>query len=302
MLPPGPKTKAASLKVWRTGERHRRTHYGGLHGLPVKVADVRALLKSLGVRPSKGLGQSFLLDEARARRQVEAATLRTGEGILEIGPGLGILTAALVATGHPVTAIERDRRLAEELRRAYPTLDVIQGDALEVGWPPFDWCISNLPFSISSPLLFKLLDTPLKGAVLMVQREFARRLVAPVSGADYSRLTVKTLHRGRTELLWTVPPSAFWPPPKVSAAVVRFVPRQPPYAPVDEGLFSALVDVLFQHRRKAIATILHMRAADLGLAEGWEARVPMEVLRSRPQDLSPEELVGLSDNLVPPQH
>lgn len=267
----------------------------------MKAGEVRQALRSLGVRPSRSMGQNFLLDEAQAQRQAQAADLSPGDAVLEIGPGLGILTAALAARGPRVVAIERDRRLAARLGTLGARVEVVVGDALEIPWPPFDWCVSNLPFSISSLLLFRLLDCRFKGAVLMVQREFARRLVAPVGTADYSRLTVKAHHRAVTTMLWTVPPSAFWPQPRVSAAVVKLVPRPAPFEPADEAAFLRLVDVLFQHRRKTIRTILSLRARQLGLPSGWEARVPPEVLRARPQDLVPADLARLSDILIPPQ-
>lgn len=267
----------------------------------MKPTEIRSTLISLGVGPSRRLGQSFLLDERHAARQVAAADLGPADTILEIGPGLGVLTKALAATGRRTVVIEKDRRLAQHIRLSGLPVEVIEGDALDLPWPSFEWCISNFPFSISSPLLFKLLSSSFKGAVLMVQREFARRMVAEAGSPAYSRLTVKAHYRGESELLWAVPPSAFWPQPEVSAAVVRVRARPAPYMPVDGPAYLDLVDLLFQHRRKRVGTILASAPATLPLAAGWRERVSTHLLMARPEQLPPEELARLSDSLFAPQ-
>src|SRR2546428_8033341 len=146
---------------------------------PVRGTDVEAELRRLGIRASRGLGQHFLIDERVARRQIERASIREGETVLEVGPGLGVLTRILGTRAKRVIAIEKDRRLADALRALGGPIEVVQGDALKVEWPPFDVMVSNLPYRISSPVTFRLLDRPLDRTVLTFQRQCAERLPAP---------------------------------------------------------------------------------------------------------------------------
>ncbi|MHB8606144.1 MAG: rRNA adenine N-6-methyltransferase family protein, partial [Thermoplasmatota archaeon] len=134
-------------------------------------------------RPARArprLGQHFLRDTRVADRAVAFADVRASDVVLEIGPGKGVLTRPLAAVAARVVAIELDKTLAASLRAELPAnVELIEGDAVKVEWPRFDLCVSNLPYQVSSPVLFKLLETPgWRAAVLMVQREFAERLVA----------------------------------------------------------------------------------------------------------------------------
>src|SRR5437660_6052099 len=114
--------------------------------------DPREVLADLGVRPRRRMGQHFLIDARVAARQVAHAQIRRSDVVLEIGPGLGVLTRLLAEQAKRVVAIEADRRFAEYLRRSLPDVEVISGDALKVDWPPFDVMASNLPYQLSSPL------------------------------------------------------------------------------------------------------------------------------------------------------
>src|SRR3989442_1396718 len=162
---------------------------------PVRGTDVETELRRLGIRASRGLGQHFLIDERVARRQIERASIREGETVLEVGTGLGVLARIIGTRAGRVIAIEKDRRLADALRALGGPIEVVQGDALKVEWPAFDVMVSNLPYRISSPVTFRLLDRPFDRAVLMFQREFAERLIARPGTKDYSRLTVNVAHR-----------------------------------------------------------------------------------------------------------
>ena len=150
----------------------------------------RRVLDSLGIRPKKSLGQHFLVDSRVALRHVGHAAIGSSDTVLEIGPGLGILTRLLAERARHVVAIEADRRFAAYLRESLPDVEVIEGDALAIEWPRFDVMASNLPYQISSPLTFRLLGEPFRRAVLMYQWEFARRMIAKPATADYSRLSV----------------------------------------------------------------------------------------------------------------
>src|SRR6267143_178021 len=136
--------------------------------------DPRRLLADLGVRPRRAMGQHFLIDPRVAARQVAHAQIRRSDVVLEIGPGLGVLTRLLAEKAKRVVAIEADRRFAEYLRHTLPDGDVIAGDALKVDWPSFDVMASNLPYQISSPLTFRLLECAFRRAVLMYQWGCAR--------------------------------------------------------------------------------------------------------------------------------
>src|SRR5437867_8888154 len=191
--------------------------------------DPREVLADLGVRPRRRMGQHFLIDARVAARQVAHAQIRPSDVVLEIGPGLGVLTRLLAERAKRVIAIESDRRFAPYLRRRLPQVEVIQGDALRVDWPRFDVMTSNLPYQISSPLTFRLLDHAFDRAVLMYQWEFARRMRASPGTADYSRLTVGVYRRAACEILERVPRNAFYPQPRVDSALVSLVPRPAPF-------------------------------------------------------------------------
>jgi len=259
-----------------------------------------ATLRELGVRASRRLGQHFLLDEGVARRQVDIADIQKGETVVEIGPGLGVLTRLLAARAKRVIAIEKDSRLASILETIGDRVEIVRGDALKVEWPAFDVMVANLPYQISSPILFRLLDQRFDRAVLMLQREFVERMVARPRTKDYSRLTVNVAHRAACEMLETVPRSAFFPQPRVESAVVRLASRPPPYRVVDEKTFRECVDGCFGHRRKTIRNALDLEwrrfAPDRA---GWRQSIlELPFLDRRADALSPAEFAHLSNAIA----
>ncbi len=256
-----------------------------------RTGDTIERLSALGVTPTKGLGQNFLIDDRVAERQIDFAAISDKDTVLEIGPGLGVLTHRLAARAGKVVAIEMDRRLAEHLRGTLPeNVELIVGDALTVPFPPFDKMVANLPYSISSPIIFKLLEHRFQKAVVMLQKEFADRMVARPDSDDYSRLTVSVFYRAECRILEKVPRSRFWPAPKVDSAVVELVPRPSPFAVKDEKLFFRLVEVLFQQRRKKIGTVLRMK--NLMTAE-QRSLVPYVDMRI--EALAPAQIGELAD-------
>jgi 16S rRNA (adenine1518-N6/adenine1519-N6)-dimethyltransferase len=161
---------------------------------------------------------------------------------------------------------------------------------LDAKWPSFDRFISNIPYSISSPLIFKLLDQDFTMAVIMVQKEFAVRMVAKADTDDYSRLSVSVYYRAKAEMLEKVGRNRFWPEPEVDSAVVRLTPRPPPFTVKDERLFHKLVEVLFLQRRKKISTILR--------AKGYVKPDQMNLVPYRDdriEAISPEQIGELAD-------
>ena len=225
------------------------------------------------------LGQHFLRDVRFAERAVEAAGLRPTDVVLEVGPGKGVLTRLLAPRVAKLVAVELDEELADRLD--VPKVEIIRGDAVQVEIPHFDACVSNLPSQISSPFLFRLLERDFRVAVLMVQKEFADRLVAKVGTEDYGRLSVNAQRRAQVEIVARVPPGAFDPPPRVESAIVRIVPR-PPAFDVPPN-FDAVVERAFAQRRKKLSNSLG--AKDIPFAD------------RRPEEISPEEFALVARSL-----
>ena len=261
----------------------------------ISIGELRSLLERYGVRPSKSRGQNYLIDRRVAEREVEHLGMTENDRVLEVGPGFGILTAALLERTSKLTAIEIEEGAVRYLRDSFPQMDVIQGDFLETDPPQFDLFISNVPYSISSPLLFHLLDMQFKRAVIMVQREFAERMAAPAGDDEYSRLSVNVFYRAECKLLENVPRSRFWPEPEVDSTVVLLTPRPAPFPLRDEKHFLKLVDVLFQQRRKKIGTVLKQKRM---LPEDKD-KIPY--LDERVERLTPAQIAELSDALLGPR-
>lgn len=218
--------------------------------------NVRERLDAIGLQPTKGKGQNFLIDGRVADRHVSFAGISPGDKVLEVGPGLGILTSRLLDTGANVTCIEVDPLLADHVREEFPDVNLIEGDATKVDWPGFDVFVSNLPYSVSTPILFRLLDCDFRHAVVMVQKEFAERMVAPVGMPEYSRLTVGCYVKAECEIMENVPPSRFKPRPKVDSSIISIRPRPTPFPISDMALYRRIVDACFGQRRKKIRTAL----------------------------------------------
>lgn len=234
----------------------------------------------------KRLGQHFMIDEHVLEREVGYAGINGNDIVLEIGPGTGNLTKYLVKKAKKVYAIEKDRALARVMELSFPDVEVITGDALRVDWPEFNKLVSNIPYKISSPLTFRLLEHDFDLAVLSYQKEFAERLVAYAGDIAYSRLSVMAYYRAEMEILETIPKSAFRPPPKVDSAIVRIKPRkEPPFRVKNEELFEDVVRTLFSTRRKTVRNALRTKYGD----------VETEYGSMRVEELTPEEIGEIAD-------
>jgi 16S rRNA (adenine1518-N6/adenine1519-N6)-dimethyltransferase len=252
-------------------------------------------LRKLGVRPSKNLGQNFLTDASVADWMVARAGILSSDRVLEIGPGLGILTERLSAAGGRLTAIELDRRFAADLRKR--GIDVIQGDAMEVELPEFDVVVSNLPYQISSGITMRLLDAGFRKALLMFQKEFAEHLVAPPGERKYSRISVMVAYRAKSEIVRSVPRGCFHPVPKVDSAIVEMVPRKPDFEIADESLYKETVRILFSHKNRKVRNGISAEHAALGLskesAKGLAEELPFK--NERPITLTPAQLAEVAN-------
>lgn len=205
------------------------------------------------------LGQHFLKDEEIRDTIVAAARLSPGSKVLEIGPGRGFLTKALIASGVDLTAVELDERLAENYIAELPLRlirdDFLKLDLAALGDGPYT-VVSNLPYSVGAPILQKiLLWDKWTSAVLMFQKEVAERVTAKPGCADYGLLTLSVINRAESEHVVDAPRTAFSPPPQVSSAVVRLLRRPKPLVD-DEAKFFKVAKAAFEHRRKMAAGTL----------------------------------------------
>lgn len=267
------------------------------------MTDPDALRRRAGVRGDPRRDQHFLVDERVLDRLPTYATAVDADlgHVFEVGAGTGALTARLLDVADRVTAIERDRELAAFLREEFATaveagrLEVVAGDALAIELPEFTASISNLPYGISSEILFRLLAhaVPL---VVMVQREFADRMVAEPDTAEYGRLSVTVQHRAAPEILEVVPPTAFDPQPAVESAVVRCRPRTPEYTVPDETVFEDLLRAVFTQRRKTLRNAIRNTTHISGIESPAAMLDVVEesLLDRRPGELGPATYAELS--------
>ncbi len=250
---------------------------------------INRLIAETGIIPRKSRGQNFLTDGRVADRHISYAGIREGDRVLEVGPGLGILTERVLGLPCSLTCIEVDDILANYIEETYgDRLKLIRGDAVKVPFPEFDVFVSNLPYSVSTPVIFKLLGHSFRTAVVMVQREFADRMVADVGSPEYSRLTVNLFYRAYCEVVETVPASRFNPRPKVDSSLVRITPRRAPFDVLDERTFFRVIEVAFNHRRKKIGTSL--KAARVVRPED-----DVPYLDDRIEDLRPVEIANIAN-------
>jgi len=241
------------------------------------------------------IGQNFLIDRRVAEREIDYADIKKDDVVLEIGPGRGIITKLLAEKAQKVIAIEIDENLVHELKESLAdNILLINDDALKVDFktlPKFNKIVSNLPYHISSPITFKLLDCNFTLAVLIYQKEFAERMVAKPGSKDYSRLSVGVYYKSLCNIMETIPKTCFYPQPKVDSCIVRLYPRtSPPFSVLDETFFFHLTRELFNHRRKRIKTTIHKVCSIME-----NENIPYQNMRVG--KISPEQIGELSNFL-----
>lgn len=218
-----------------------------------------------GHRARKRFGQNFLHDEHWIERIARAIDPKPGQTIVEIGPGQAALTRKMIAGAGHATAIEIDRDLAAWLKETFPdTLTLIETDALKLDWSSVHpqtalRVVGNLPYNISSPLLFHLMSIADRviDQHFMLQKEVVDRMVAEPGSKVYGRLSVMLQYRYRMQKMFDVPPGAFTPAPKVTSSIVRMIPKkQEELHPVDWEKFSSIVAAAFNQRRKTLRNAL----------------------------------------------
>ncbi len=277
----------------------------------MKLSEMRELLSTRQLQLTKSLGQNFLHDAHQLRRIVAAAELTPADKVLEIGPGLGPLTELLVEQAGEVLAIEKDTRLVEILRERFcppattlhPRFELLAADALAVlehevrDWR--DWkLVANLPYSVASPILVELAQTPLRPARLVatLQLEVAKRLMAGADDDDYGVLTLLVQLRYEPRGWFKIPSDCFFPAPDVDSACVCLVRRETPLLPeAQHATFEKIVKRAFSQRRKMMLKLLKQDWPAERLAAAFTALniSPQE----RGEKLSLEQFVALTKQL-----
>lgn len=267
------------------------------------------ILNKYGIKLSKKQDQSHLVDERILERIVDYADIDSSDIVLEIGPGLGNLTRFLVEFAGKVVAVEKDERLVRVLREELgeENLEIFQGDVLSFDLPDFDKVVANLPYSISSPVTFRLIEKDFDLGVLMYQKEFVDRMVAEPGSSDYSRLSVSLAYRSEIESLEEVSPDKFIPQPEVSSGIVRIRPIEPPFEVEDEEVFSRVVKGAFQHRRQKIRNSLfhsfNRIFPDMNISRDEkrdliDESISEDLSNKRAGKVTPEEFGEISDSLL----
>lgn len=277
------------------------------------LTTVRAVLSRHGFSFSKALGQNFLIDSTVCPRMAEAAVCSPEDGVLEIGPGIGVLTAQLGLRAKKVVAVELDKRLLpvlEETLGEFDNIEVVNGDVLKLDLASllqekFADCkrvsvCANLPYYITSPVIMRLLEErlPLSQIVVMVQKEAAERLCAAVGTREAGAVTVAVQYYAEAEQLFSVGRHCFVPSPNVDSVVMRLAVREQPEFPVkDEKSFFKMVKAAFAQRRK---TAQNGISAGLGIPKEQVAEALENIgLQKdiRAEKMTMQELAALADSL-----
>ena len=263
----------------------------------------RRILSKYDIHLDKNKSQNYLISRNKLDKIICEASIRDDETILEIGAGIGTLTLELAKHAKKVVTIEKDVKIVEILRKRIieeriTNVEVINSDALKIDYPSFDKVVSNLPYQISSPVTFKLLDYDFELAVLMYQYEFAQRMMASPGTKNYSRLSVALYYKAEVELVDTLKPSCFIPQPKVDSAVVKLHPKTKPVLP---GNFDEVLKALFQHKnqkaRKALINSAHELRKDKKTMKNTLQDMEDPLYDKKVFMLTPEEITRIATSL-----
>jgi len=269
------------------------------------LTETKRLLRCFRISPNRLLGQNFMIEPAFYARLGEYACLNKADVVLDAGAGFGFLTRYLAGKCKEVIAVEKDPRVAAVLREqvgGYDNVQVVEGDLLKTNLPPFEKVISIPPYYLSSKLVTWLLERRAQCVVLVLQREFAEKLVARIESDEYGWLTVTSAYEVQTELLDNVPKTMFYPAPEVDSVIVRMTRwATTPFQVQDRLFFNRLVRWLFTQRNKRISNALvpllrTTRKLTKKEAERLASSAPFGERRAR--GLSPREFGELADALT----
>jgi 16S rRNA (adenine1518-N6/adenine1519-N6)-dimethyltransferase len=268
------------------------------------IEQTKKLLRIYQIHPKKRYGQNFMVDSGVLQRLVSYADLSREDVVLEAGAGFGFLTRLLAERCRKVVAFEVDPKLVQALRKQLAGLEnveLVEGDILEAKIPLFDKVVSTPPYSISSTLLFKLLEQSFELAVLTFQQEFAARLTASVGSKDYSRLTVATYYKADAEILDCVPRAAFFPSPDVDSTIVRLKPKkEPPFHLNDEEEYFEFLKAVFTQRNKKLrnAALSYLLKKGITKTKAQELADSLTFHDKRVRDLAPEDFGALTNEIL----
>lgn len=253
---------------------------------------VKYLIKKHGLTPKKHWSQYFLV----SLPVIEEMARYARGTVLEIGPGLGCITAALAKRAEKVIAVEKDWRMVNILEKEYSftNVEIIQGDITTVSLPRFDRVISNIPYHLSSQITFQLLEYDIELAVLSYQKEFADRLVAPIPSVGTSRLTVMAHTRADCRILRNIPRTAYFPVPRTDCALVEIIPNRKMEPDI---FFDNVVRALFSHKRKTIQNALFSSSDLIGIPEDDLKLCTIPFGKKRPEMLTLDEIWTLVNSL-----
>ena len=272
-------------------------------------AEVRLLAERLGVRPTKQRGQNFVIDANTVRRIVRASGVDADDVVLEVGPGLGSLTLALLETVSRVVAVELDPVLAAALPDTIATYapnqadrcEVVEADALritEVPGPPPTALVANLPYNVSVPVLLHLMTLlpSLRHGLVMVQAEVADRLAAPPGSRTYGVPSVKAAWFADVRRAGSVSRSVFWPAPNVDSGLVAWTHRDPPAVDASREEVFAVVDAAFGQRRKTLRSTLKQLAGSAEAAEAALAHAGVDPM-ARGESIGVQQFAMVAEGL-----
>ena len=268
------------------------------------LADTLKILKINGIKLDKRKGQNYLINKDVLSKIIQYSELSKKDSVLEIGAGIGTLTIPLAKNSGKVIAVEQDRKVANVLVKRLEKLElsnveVIVDDATKLDLPETTKVVSNLPYKISSPITFKILENPFEMGVLMYQKEFADRMIASPGDRNYSRLSVMIHFNAYVEMLFNVSSNDFFPKPKVSSAVIKMEPK----TNVEVGeFFSNVTRALFQHKKKKVRNALMDSFHEIGDLEKSEikdliSQLDQDTMDQRVFKMSPEDLFEISKEI-----
>ncbi|MEJ5292976.1 MAG: 16S rRNA (adenine(1518)-N(6)/adenine(1519)-N(6))-dimethyltransferase RsmA [Candidatus Methanosuratincola sp.] len=263
------------------------------------LALTKRALEEAGIRPRKAQGQNYVVDPGLIRCLVDSARISENETVLEIGPGVGTVTEEISKRAGKVVAVEKDPASARYLMRKFAgsNVEIVQADILRIGIPEVDKVVSNLPYSISTPITFKLLsDRGFRFGAFTYQREVADRLRAKPSDPDYSRLSVAVSLLAEVMAVADFPPESFYPAPSVNSTVVTIKKKKTEAPAVAEWVvLDATLKFLFSQRRRTLRKALETFSKAKGIGrEALEGEIRHALLEKRVFELSPGEFLEVS--------
>ncbi len=276
------------------------------------MVSIRQELKEYGLIPKKGLGQHFLIDRNILNKIIQTAQVNEKDIVLEVGPGLGEMTVELAKKAKKVIAVEIDPKLLEVLKKKvmdYPNVEVVKGNILKLNFDKLLHqekglvkVVANLPYQISTPLLFRFIESRhlFFTLTLMLQKEVAERMVASPGGKDYGPLSIFVQLASNISISFFIKSTAFFPPPKVESAVIHINWKEKPLVEIkDEEWFKKIVKGCFGYRRKTLTNAL--RHSGLPLPPDTELRIKNIDIdpQRRPETLTIQEFVNLAEVLKP---